>query len=200
MCAGVGLLEPFLCAAVFSLLVGFGCDESEASRRLQEIERFQTIIKRAKQDPTNPAPARELVSYSDRKNDWDRTQMFAQMRELGRVYRDNAKARPLFEVIMLPVIKKGLNDSSGFVRREAALAAKAFGSLSKPAMPELIQAMRKYPNEDTALFAVEALGEIGPDARGAIPDIEAAAKNWTQFERSINGALKKIRGESKQPE
>ncbi len=192
------ILGMLVTALAVWFLFGFALSRWEVNRRYREIERIQAIIRLVKQDPTDPTPLRELVNYADRREDWDRTQMFAQMRELGPAFQKAPQTRKVFDEILLPVIKKGLDDPSGGVRRESALAAGAFGPLSKPAMWELIQAIKKYPNEDTALFSAEALGEIGPEAREAIPAIEEVEKTWPGFEQTIERSLQKIRGDPKQ--
>jgi hypothetical protein len=165
----------------------------EVTRREREIERYNAIIAAIKADPNNTALYEELVAAKRRSNAWDRTQMFARMRDLGSVLQQTEQSRAGFRSILLPVIQQGLHDPSGFVRREAALSAAAFGPLSTPAVPELIAVLYQYPEEDTARFAAVALGNIGPGAAEAIPALQRATTYSPFIGEEAQLAIAKIR-------
>ena len=168
-------------------------DRWEINRRYQEIERFQELIKRAEQNPADPAPLRDLVIYADRRDDWDRTQLLAQARSLGRRFQQTPEARQPFDEILLPAIRKGLRDGSPYVRREAALAAGAFGPLAAGAVPELVQVMSSHPGEDASWFSAEALGNMGRLSQNAIPALEKAAiEGSDSLQEEARRAIKKI--------
>jgi HEAT repeat protein len=179
------------------LLLGFvvwsAPDLWETARRRSEVAKLQAIIERARQDPGNKAPLQELGAYLDRTNDWDRTQMFAQMRGLEQTVRNKPEAAGFDEVI-LPLIKTGLTDQSPYVRREAALAARAFGQLAVSSLPELIQVITSHPGENASWFAAEALGNMGPSAKDAIPSLErAVVEGSADLQEAKKKAIDKIR-------
>jgi hypothetical protein len=166
-------------------------------QRLAEITRVEELVEKAKQNPKDPRPIKELVRCAEGKQEWARIHTFAEMAKLGAQFKANPQLKSVFEEHLVPAISKGLEDSSGLVRGEAALTAAGFGPVAQPLVPNLIQAMKKYPVlEETALFSVQALGEIGPGAQEALPIIEKTAKRWPDYvdKEIINRALKRIRG------
>ncbi len=72
----------------------------------------------------------------------------------------------------VPWLIKTLDDPDPVVRRESALTLSMFGPASEPAMEALIAAVRRSPTADTAWFAIEALGNIGPPARQYVPELK----------------------------
>src|SRR5262249_47180911 len=168
-------------AVLFLGLVGlsmfsWGPSPWESQRRAAEIETLRALVGRDRQNPSDSAALLELAGYADREGYWGRTQMFAQVRSLGRTFQGTPEAGKEFETFLLPALKKGLGDSNPYVRREAALAAREFGPLVLGAIPELIRVMREHPGEDASWFAAEALGNMGAQAREAIPALQRATK------------------------
>lgn len=71
----------------------------------------------------------------------------------------------VFARYAIPALGKALDDSSGYVRREAALALRASGPLALGALPQL---MARAPyGDDTASFSIETIGNLGPAASSA---------------------------------
>jgi HEAT repeat protein len=70
---------------------------------------------------------------------------------------------------VLPAVVTMLRDSNESVR---SLAAKALGCAGKAAIPELVKLLDS-PDPGVALSAVQALGEIGPDAGSTVPQLMA---------------------------
>ena len=93
-----------------------GC-VSESDRRAREIAEFDVIAAKLRATPTDSEAWQELLSYRHRHQDWDRTQMLAQIAGLGRSVLPRSEVRPIFESIVIPVVRDGLLDQSGFVRR-----------------------------------------------------------------------------------
>jgi|GEM_PF-5975680 hypothetical protein len=87
-----------------------------------------------------------------------------------------------------------LQSNDGFVRDSASQALGMIGTKARPAKLALAEAITKYPDERTALFAVEALEHIGdadPDVLDALNF--AHSKNGDSFARAEAGkALKAI--------
>jgi HEAT repeat protein len=178
----------FVILAVFS-----GPNPWELKRREGEIEKLRALVGKVRQNPSDSAALLELASYADRENYWDRTQMFAQVRSLARTFLVTPEAQMVFETTLLPAFKKGLGDSDPYVRREAALAAREFGPLAVGVIPELIKVMREHPSEDASWFAAEALGNMGSQAREAIPALQVAAKEGSaSLQDEARNAIQKI--------
>jgi HEAT repeat protein len=132
-----------------------------------------------------PALAR-LVSDSN-----PRTRVIAALalREIG----PGAKAA-------LPVLIAALRDDDLVVRMTVGLAIGTFGTYAKPAVRALMEAGNDRPDDwvsvplrDMRRAMVWALGEIGPDAKEALPLI----REWSKFYRVawVSGpAIAKIEG------
>jgi HEAT repeat protein len=96
-------------------------------------------------------------------------------------------------------LSEALTDRDGHVKVAAALALWKIEGKTDPAVPVLIQTLN---GEDARSYspeaAAEALGEIGPPAEAAIPDLTAALKHDSRGLRiAAAGALWKI---TKKPE
>jgi HEAT repeat protein len=96
----------------------------------------------------------------------------AAARSLGEM---GAKAK-----LAIPALVKALNDVDGSVRDEAENSLKKMG---EPAVSELLPHL-KDPDEFVRLRIVTVLGGIGPDAKAALPAIEAAKQDSSAFVRS----------------
>ncbi len=168
-------------------------DYAEIHRRESEIAKLGQLADRIQHEPSDAASTREFIAYLDHHEEWDRTQMFAQLKHLGKTFQETAEAHANFKQNVLPAIKKGLKDSSGHVQREAALAAGAFGSLSKDALPELLDAMNANAHNDTGWFAADAIGSIGPQAIDAVPALEKAGKKSSSLANRTRRAIERIR-------
>jgi HEAT repeat protein len=188
-------LIPLLaaCSLVVAPVVGgLSCDTWEEHRHQRERARLKQLAERIKQSPADTAALEELAAYQDHSESWDRCVAFVVIREVGPAVRDDPGAGAVFERVLLPVIRRGLQDPSGAVRQEAARAAGAFGRLALPAVPDLIRAMREAPGDLTALNAAESVGAIGPEAREAIPAVEAVGQVYG--EHAIRVPLEQLRG------
>jgi len=64
----------------------------------------------------------------------------------------------------VPALREALNDRSPNVRQSAAIALGNIGQLSRPAVPDLIEALK-----GKTIFAAYGLGRIGPASSSAIP-------------------------------
>jgi len=81
----------------------------------------------------------------------------------SRLGRDLQKAS--FARHAIPALGKALDDSSGVVRREAALALQASGPVALGALPQLMS--RASYRDDTASFSIETIGNLGTAASSA---------------------------------
>lgn len=136
-------------------------------------------------NPKDEASLRALVNLLDDNSALNRANAAACLRQLG----ENKVTRDQVAPIAVPALASRI-DSVG---REAPNALAAYGPLSAPAVPQLIRAVERYPTQDTGLFAAEALGNIGPAAKDAVPALtNAKDKKWigeyaTEALRKING-------------
>jgi HEAT repeat protein len=97
-----------------------------------------------------------------------------------------------------PALAKALlNDKAREVRWSAAKALYSIGPGAKDAVPALAKALEDDFYE-AQRSAARALGQIGPGAKEAIPALEKASRD-SFIEEEAKAALKKIRGEEKEP-
>ncbi|MGH7993244.1 MAG: HEAT repeat domain-containing protein, partial [Limisphaerales bacterium] len=75
--------------------------------------------------------------------------------------------KKLFVEYAVPALGKALHDPSPFVRREAASALESSGDLAIDVLPDLLS--RVSSNDDTAWFSIQAIGNLGPKAKEAVP-------------------------------
>jgi len=106
------------------------------------------------------------------------------VRALGRVsVNDEAVVNALVDSI---------SDANHVVRMEAMSAVTRFGANSARAVPALIDALR---DKSYGFLAADALAEIGPNAKAAVPALRAALPNAKAYQKlSISEALWKIEG------
>jgi HEAT repeat protein len=82
----------------------------------------------------------------------------------------------------VPTLIAGLRHHNDSVRTESAYTLMQLGKDAKPAMPELIQMLKKqHPGEWSRQFAARALGAIGPEAKQAVPILAEALKEKGGF-------------------
>ena len=136
-------------------------------------------------NPADQASLNELIGLLDDDHHLVNANAAGCLRQLG----GNIQARPVVAPFVVPALAARIDR----VGREATNALAAFGPEAQSAVPELIAAVQKYPNDDTGWFAAEALGNIGPPAVAAIPALEAAAKK-PYIDKFATKALEIIRG------
>src|SRR5262249_47173750 len=73
---------------------------------------------------------------------------------------------------LLELVKR--RDST--VREKSARLIARYGSAAKPAVPALVEILRTDHSASTKSAAVEALGNIGPDAKAALPALAGLEK------------------------
>lgn len=90
-----------------------------------------------------------------------------------------------------PALASKLDDPSPWVRMACMFALQAIG---KPAVPSLLKVFQTGPG-GSPVRAVSVLGNIGPDAKAAVPELRKALKDRPESLHSwIEGALAKIEG------
>jgi HEAT repeat protein len=107
----------------------------------------------------------------------------------GALGRQGKEAMPAAEALF-----KRLEDDDGWVRVASAQALSRIGSHKDIAMLVLAVILRdKEADKEVRIGAASALGEIGPDAKKAVPDLMAALKDAPEPLRdAVTEALKKI--------
>ena len=84
---------------------------------------------------------------------------------------------------LVPSLAKALDDDNRVVNREAALALLHCGKLAISAVPNL--ASRLAQCDDTAWLSAEALGNMGPEARPALPQLLEALRSGCGITREF---------------
>ncbi len=161
--------------------------EKNESKSLGEVSFEMTTELRDKviANPRDDASLRELVSLLDDNAAINRANAAGCLRQLG----ENRLTRGRVAPIVVPALARRID----YVGREALIALAAYGSLALPAVPQLIRAVEQYATQDKGWFAAEALGNIGPAAKDAIPALTAARdKEW--IGEYAAEALRKING------
>jgi hypothetical protein len=94
--------------------------------------------------------------------------------------------KKLFSDYAIPALGKALHDPSPFVRREAAAALLNSGDLAIDVLPDLMS--RVLNNDDTASFSIEAIGNLGPKAKEAVP-VLLPLLHFNYPETGFNGGI-----------
>ena len=94
----------------------------------------------------------------------------------------------------VPELTRALGDSVPYVRAGAADALGAIGPASRDAVPALIERLRADPRPNYVLdSAIYALGDIGADAKAAIPELEQISRR-PRLTAPAREAILKIEG------
>ena len=94
----------------------------------------------------------------------------------------------------VPELTRALGDSVPYVRAGAADALGAIGPASRDAVPALIERLRADPGPNYVLdSAIYALGDIGADAKAAIPELAQISRR-PRLTSPAREAILKIEG------
>ena len=96
--------------------------------------------------------------------------------------------------MIAPRVVPALVKYAEHVGRESTNALKEYGDYILPFESDLIKIIQKHPTQDTAWFAAEALGNLGPKARDALPVIRSMPIYDTNREL-MEKAIKNIEGQ-----
>jgi HEAT repeat protein len=77
----------------------------------------------------------------------------------------------------VPALIKRLKSDDSEARRAAAKTFSEIGEEGKPAIPNLIDALKKDKDLYVRRYAAEALGKLGTDAKSAVPALAAALRD-----------------------
>jgi HEAT repeat protein len=77
----------------------------------------------------------------------------------------------------VPALIKRLKSDDSEARRAAAKTFSEIGEEGKPAIPNLIDALKKDKDLYVRRYAAEALGKLGMDAKSAVPALAVALKD-----------------------
>jgi hypothetical protein len=105
--------------------------------------------------------------------------------DLGDIGADPARLRPRLEAM--------LNDKASCVRLNAAISFGKLGGTSETFVPVILRCVHEA-DEDTRMFALDALGKFKDHARSAVPDLTntiATATN-TNYRYALLAALREI--------
>lgn len=144
--------------------------------------RIKKLIRAAKEDPLNDRYPKELLAIAQSKYSFAATNAVVGLGEIGS--SASAVIGPLAELLKSP---------DSFVSREAARALSRLGPLSAPVLSELENAVvHGRADVDTTWFAAEAVGNIGPPARRALPMLREKMGKSQILDRILLESIRRI--------
>jgi hypothetical protein len=95
----------------------------------------------------------------------------------------------------LPAVELLMTDGNTYTRIVAAQAIWRISGDASKALPVLLESVsaQNQGSEGPLLFAINAIGDMGPAASAAIPDLERLRSNSSRANQSVGRALARIR-------
>jgi hypothetical protein len=149
------------------------------ARRQRIHKRVTQLLEQAKQHPDDLTHIRELLKIAQGQYSFGATVATVAIGDA----ETSAKQ-------ILPEIASLLKSPNDFVAREAAIALGKQKQASRAVLEDLESALDR--NGDTAVFAAEAVGEIGRAARRSVPVLKSKLGRWKLLDDAITNAIKKI--------
>jgi HEAT repeat protein len=164
-------------------------DPDSPANKKRTSEHLGDLVLRARANPDDPVPLREMVAALNGKWTFGRAAACRALLELGPQAQSAT-----------PDLMRALDSHDFFVSREAA---RALGAVSQ-GLPDAVGPLTEkltLTHLDVSGFAAEALGNIGEPAVVAIPKLEVAAGSQSeQLSTAARQALAKLRAiEAKRP-
>ncbi|WP_397570596.1 HEAT repeat domain-containing protein [Schlesneria sp. T3-172] len=178
-CVILSLVALIVGSALVLLLV-FVVD-SPIKRQLVHA-RIKKLVRAAKEDPLNACYPNELLVIAQSKYSFAATNAVVGLGEIG-----NSAS-----IVLVPLAEL-LKSPDDFVSREAARALSRLGPLSAPVLGELKDVVKNgRADVDTTWFAAEAIGNIGPTAREALPLLRAKIGKSKILDRILLESIRKL--------
>jgi len=130
-----------------------------------EIERIHRLGNILDANPSDKEILMQLVEYLNNPNPSLRTQAVSAMGNLG------AKHSDILGDAVVPLLIARLRDNDAFVRRYAVKGLGQYGRKAEPAVDPLQEVLTQYKEEDSSWLAADVLGNLGPAAISAVPEL-----------------------------
>src|SRR5262249_39616233 len=93
-------------------------------------------------------------------------------------------------------IKSALGDSDSSVRGQVIVICGVIGKKQPDAVKALIEVAQKETDQDNRVTAIQALGDLGPVAKSAMPSLEKLAMDdvRARIREAAKDAARKIKG------
>ncbi len=149
----------------------------------------------SKMAPASAAAVPDLIAVLDGQDYWIRMNA---VNALSRLKTDARAATPaLIKAIKDPSNRKNLEFFQSTIQETAAVALGRVSSGTADGVPALIEGLAANDDPYTRGFFIRGLGEVGPEAKAAVPQLRQLLKeenNWLR--ETAQEALQKITGES----
>jgi HEAT repeat protein len=149
----------------------------------------------SKMAPASAAALHDLIAVLDGPDYWIRMNaVFA----LARLKSDARAAIPaLIKATKEPTNRTNLGSFQNTIQQAAALALGRVSAGTAEGVPALTEGLAANDDHYTRVFFVRGLGEVGPEAKSAVPQLRQLLKHEDGWLReSAQEALQKITGES----
>ncbi|MEW5978122.1 MAG: HEAT repeat domain-containing protein [Acidobacteriota bacterium] len=140
-----------------------GCAQMRQVELRKEIEQIHNLRRLLESNPFDKASLTQLTGYLTHENRTIRTQATSVAGNLG-VHHCQALGDAL-----VPLLIEKLEDEDPYVRRYAVKGLGQYGAKAEPAVGGLVRVLMEYKAEDSSWLAADALGNLGPAARSAVP-------------------------------
>jgi hypothetical protein len=124
---------------------------------------------RVQSNPHDDVSLSALIHFLDSADKFLASNAAACLRQLAEGGKNKREIVPIIGGRVVPALVAHIED----VGRETTNSLREYGRLVLPYKRQLIAAIQKHPTADTGWFAAEALANLGPDAKDALPAIEA---------------------------
>lgn len=163
-------------------------------RHVDHIEHIHNLGHLLESNPSDKASLTELARYLTDPNPALRAQATSVAGNLG------AKRSGILSNVLVPLLTEKLEDNEHLVRRYAVKGLGEYGRVAEAAVQPLIEVLRDYKTEDSSWLAADVLGDLGPVASLAVPELiksleekgpEGSIHEFT-MQKSAGRALSKI--------
>jgi hypothetical protein len=145
---------------------------------------------RIQANPNDSQALDSLLAYLPSNFGLDAGNAAGCFRQLADGPENKVKIVPVIAPRVVPALVK----QAEHIGRADTEALTEYGDYVLPYKADLIAIIRKHPDEDTAWFAAEVLGNFGPKAKDALPIIESMPTNQINHDL-IEDAIKHIKGQ-----
>lgn len=131
----------------------------------EEIEHIHRLGNRLDGNPSDQKILMQLVEYLNNPNGSLRSQAVSIIGNLGTKHSD------ILGDAVVPLLIARLRDNDAFVRRYAVKGLGQYGWKAEPAVDALQEVLTQYKEEDSSWLAADVLGNLGPAAISAVPEL-----------------------------
>lgn len=176
-------------ACLFLLLIYDPIEEYSRWRKRTISNEYRACIERSANVPSNEHHLRKVLTvYRQRsKSDpWARAEFWGQLTHYLPSYKSSKEGSRLLQHLLIEELRSAINDKDEDVRFQAVSIAGRMGKLAATVVPDLVHVMKKHPTEGSGLLAIRALGEIGPAAVAALPELRKLEETNDDARKAIS--------------